>query len=208
MIGHTPSTLLQRAAVDGRLCQRRHREGALLGRRRLLDHRPPRHRGVLFHPHREVRGIGRVVHLRRQLIAGCGQRRVHPTPLEHFDRVLAAFAVLRHRRRHQVVVLGSGMRRHQPVAVDDGVLRCHGVEKGCDVGVGWPRRASRLGGARRGRRRRRFGRRHGAPPRCPRVPPCRPLCRTRRSSRVARRGSRTAGPPTGLRCRRTLATLR
>ena len=96
--GQTPSTRLQRAAVTAALRQRLDRERALLGRRRLLEHRPPRHGGVLLHPHREVRRIGRVVHLRRQLIAGRGQRRVHAALREHLDRGLATFAVLRHRR--------------------------------------------------------------------------------------------------------------
>ena len=65
VIGHTPSTLFQRAAVTAALSQRLHREGALLGGRRLLQHRPPGDRGVLFHPHREVRRVGRVVDLGR-----------------------------------------------------------------------------------------------------------------------------------------------
>ena len=48
---------------------------------RLLEHRPPRDGGVLLHPHREVGGVGRVVDLDRQLIAGGGQRRVdRPRP--------------------------------------------------------------------------------------------------------------------------------
>ena len=80
----------------GRLRQCLHREGALLGGGRLLEHRPPRDRGVLFHAHREVCGVVRVVDLRRQLIAGGGQRRVHRAAVEHLDRGLAPFAVLGH----------------------------------------------------------------------------------------------------------------
>ncbi len=92
---------------------------------------------------------------------------------------------------------GVRMRRHQPVAVDRRRARWRPRRTARRRRRRRPGRAGRLGGARRRRCRGvRLGRCHGAPPSGP-ARPCRPRCRTRRSSRAARRGSRTAWPPVG-----------
>ena len=88
---------------DRALRQRGHREGPILIGGRLLEHRPPRDRGILFHPDGQVGGVGRVVDLRRQLVAGGRQRWVHRAAAQHRDGLLTAVAVLGDRGRHQVV---------------------------------------------------------------------------------------------------------
>ena len=59
----------QHPAPSGRghraLRQRRHRERPVLLFGRLLEHRPPCDGGVLFHPHRQIGRVGRVVDLDR-----------------------------------------------------------------------------------------------------------------------------------------------
>ena len=162
VIGQTSSTWLQRAAATAHCVSAVTAKARSSIGGRLLEHRPPRDRGVLFHPDGQVGGVGRVVDLRRQLVAGGGQRRVHRPAAEHRDGLLTPVAVLGDRRRDQVVDVGRRMCRHHPVAVDDRVLGRDRVEQRGVAGVGGSRRAGRLGRARRSRRRRRFGGGHGA----------------------------------------------
>ena len=144
----------QHPAPSGRchraLCQRRHREHPVLLFGRLLEHRTPCDGGVLFHPHREIGRIGRVVDLDRQLIAGGGQRRVDGPRLEDCDGPLTPVPVLGHRGRNQAVDIGRRVRRNQSVAVDRRVLGGDRVEQGAVRGV---RRPSRRGGFGRPRGR-------------------------------------------------------